>query len=485
MTLCMAERTLLESLIDLRLVRNFNDWLVFSDRLTQVKKAVFGERTDAAFLADSLTSCRVRLILLGATPEEARSIAKKLIDHVVGLRSAGEWVPDAARHPRVASAKSDIRHWANDSAEHRARAAQCWQEDGKKLRTSRSTWSRRFLDDELRAFAEDPPPDPFCAAQKFVLNRSVMAVLQARFTESPPGFTRQAVEYATKHIKGLVYAVRHLIQLAANPLNLDFESADHVAISLDDLTRDLRSAWASPILLEAFHRTSTTNYQIANVVMPTVHEALEEVARRGFFAYQNAIARVSFPDGEELDRMFHGPWHGHEVESAIGLIGQAHPELLTTFGSIELQTHLANLDRESALLLANASPSASPELKFVHPNVRKEPPSVPPNSSNGDSPLREPTQLEKNDGSEKELSERLKLMIRELYSLDAIGSAKLVKREAVVQRIDKRKVASDYARQFGRLKKLEFTDSASGPDGGVWLTVKGKRKAAEIISQDG
>lgn len=406
MKLCMAERALLASLIDLRLVRTFKDWKVFSDRLMQVKKAVFGERTDATFRADSFTPCRVRLILLGAKREEASSIAMELVDHVVELRSAGEWVPDAVRHPWAEPSESDIRHWARDSAGHRARAAESWKEDAKKLGTSRSTWSRLFLDDELRAFADDPPQDPFCAAQKFVVKRSKMAMLPAHSYEAPAGFTRQSVEYATNHIKGLVLAVRHLIQLAANPLNLDFESADHVAISLDDLTRDLRSAWVSPSLLEAFHRISTTNYQIANVVKPSVHEALEEVARRVFFAYQNAIASVAFPDGKELDRMFHGPWHGHEVEAALGLIGPSHPELLTAFGSVELQTHLANLERESALLLVAADPRPlNPPSKIVEGETPPTGPlDLPAEPPKGVKPLADEPKL---TGEEKSIKDKL------------------------------------------------------------------------------
>ncbi len=70
-------------------------------------------------------------------------------------------------------------------------------------------------------------------------------------------------------------------------------------------------------------------------------------------------------------------------------------------------------------------------------------------------------------------------MLIEMLALKAIGSTNKVTRADVVKRVDQNKAAADFARDFGALKELRFTDSEPGPDGGVWLTGAGKKKAEE------
>jgi hypothetical protein len=78
------------------------------------------------------------------------------------------------------------------------------------------------------------------------------------------------------------------------------------------------------------------------------------------------------------------------------------------------------------------------------------------------------------------LTERQECMLVVMLNMKAVGNSQKINRSDVVDRIDKRKIASDFARDFGALKRKGFTDSEAGPEGGVWLTDEGKRKAEEV-----
>ena len=85
---------------------------------------------------------------------------------------------------------------------------------------------------------------------------------------------------------------------------------------------------------------------------------------------------------------------------------------------------------------------------------------------------------------ERKLTDRQKLILTEMLAGGAVGNTKKTTRKEVVQRIDKKKTAADYARDFGVLKEANYTDSEAGPDGGVWLTGKGKSKAEELKKEN-
>lgn len=82
------------------------------------------------------------------------------------------------------------------------------------------------------------------------------------------------------------------------------------------------------------------------------------------------------------------------------------------------------------------------------------------------------------------LSERQKLILTEMLTAGAVGNTKKTTRNEVVRRIDKKKTGADFARDFGALKEANYTDSDTGPDGGVWLTGKGKTKAEELKKEN-
>ena len=118
---------------------------------------------------------------------------------------------------------------------------------------------------------------------------------------------------------------------------------------------------------------SPENYAVGGIVNVTAHEALEELARRVYDAFRCAISNTAFSnDTEERDRALYGPWHGHEVRGAAPELVEKHGELLAAFASTAFQKHIANLERESARLIAGAGnapkgPSGNKEFDELTP----------------------------------------------------------------------------------------------------------------------
>jgi len=124
------------------------------------------------------------------------------------------------------------------------------------------------------------------------------------------------------------------------------------------------------------HRYSGSTYRIASIVEPSVHEAIKETARQVFLAFRNAVGLVAFPDGQELERSEHGPWHGHEVSMALYVIHEKQTELRSVFESVTFQSHEANLRRESARLLSEVKDdllTPMPSIAEVNPPSKHTP----------------------------------------------------------------------------------------------------------------
>jgi hypothetical protein len=85
---------------------------------------------------------------------------------------------------------------------------------------------------------------------------------------------------------------------------------------------------------------------------------------------------------------------------------------------------------------------------------------------------------------ERKLTERQKLILAEMLALGAVGSTKKTTRKEVVRRVDRSKTPQDLARDFGVLKEANYTDSEPGPEGGVWLTGGGKRRAEKLQGEN-
>lgn len=85
---------------------------------------------------------------------------------------------------------------------------------------------------------------------------------------------------------------------------------------------------------------------------------------------------------------------------------------------------------------------------------------------------------------ERALTDRQKLILAEMLAMGAVGNTTKATRNDIVRRIDKTKIGADFARDFGAMWEAKYTDSDAGPEGGVWLSDKGKAKAEALKKEN-
>lgn len=78
------------------------------------------------------------------------------------------------------------------------------------------------------------------------------------------------------------------------------------------------------------------------------------------------------------------------------------------------------------------------------------------------------------------LTTRKQQILLELLDMKAVGWAKRTTRNEVTKRVVKGMNGAELGRDFAALSQAELTDSATGPDGGVWLTAMGKMEAERL-----
>jgi hypothetical protein len=393
--LASAGLNMWECLKGLRLARTVGEW---RDRSTQLErvKAVLLKDDDENTRKKYLEATRVRYILLGAAGDQGQRNAHELVESVLLFRTAGDWRPFPARPPfSVVLAdhfnKTDpkalpfgprriedvpITMWEFDPkdpdeaachAVERDATVRRWDEDAELLANRNPLWTDKFRDDELRAFPDDPVC-PYLTARGRVVDAKERGCALAAVAPLPGGFTRSGVEVATRHVKNLILIVRRLIHRAANAKAVTPEVANHAVCDLNQLDCLLREGWVSQELRERLHRRD--NYSVGGAVRPSVHEALVEYAGHVFWAFREAINSVSPAATVERDRMRVGPWQWHEMMRALPVVKQERQELISALDDRKYQELAADLDRESALLLAQA-PSTPSNGNNQNPGGRK------------------------------------------------------------------------------------------------------------------
>jgi hypothetical protein len=348
MTLLMAEKTILECLTDLRLARTVDEWRKLFERLERVKGVFFQGFSDETIRESFLVPLLVRFILLGAEREEAERIAPELIDAVIRLRNVGIWSPPATRSPLGDDPNAEIREFYLNQREFDTFQRQ-WDADATAIKSAEKSWSKPYLDVELRAFSNDPPPDPFLNARGQRLDRLTFAEPSAPTAPCPTGFTHEAVDHATKHVQELLFFASRLL----HPHSQSEPSSDvllSMAKRFDQLGQRLRTNWASPELRERMDRIRRTNFEVGDVVRRSVHEAVEELARRVWFAVQSAVGHAVDPGGMEPDRMTFGPLQWHELARAIPRLREAANVLISALDPVGRQRLECELKREAAEL---------------------------------------------------------------------------------------------------------------------------------------
>jgi hypothetical protein len=354
MTLVMAEKTILECLIDLRLARTVDEWRKLFERLERVKGVFFQSFSDEGIRESFLVPLQVRFILLGAEREEAERIAPELIDAVIRLRNVGKWSPPATRPPLGDDPNADIRVFFLNQSEFDAFQRQ-WDADAHAIRSSQKGWSKPYLDEELRAFHDDPPADPYLKARGPRIDRFTFAEPRASTIPCPTGFNRDAVDHATRHVQELLFVATFLLRPVSQA-----EPSNDVLLSMaqrfDILGQRLPTNWASPELRERMVRIRSTNFEVGDVVQLSIHKAVEELARRVWFAVRSAVGHVVDPCGKEHDRTMFGPLQWHEMARAIPRLRETATMLISALDSVGRQRLECELKREAAELRALAVP---------------------------------------------------------------------------------------------------------------------------------
>jgi hypothetical protein len=348
MTLVMADKTILECLIDLRLARTVDEWRQLFERLERVKRVFFQSFSDEAIRESFLVPLQVRFILLGAEREEAERIAPELIDAVIRLRNVGMWYPPATRPPLGDDPNADIRVFFLNQSEFDAFQRQ-WDADAHAIRSSQKGWSKPYLDEELRAFHDDPPPDPYLKSRGPRIDRFTFAEPRASTIPCPTGFNRDAVDHATRHVQELLFVATCLLRPVSQA-----EPSNDVLLSMakrfDILGQRLPTNWASPELRERMVRIRSTNSEVGGAVSLSVHVAVEELARQVRFAVRSAVGHAVDPGGKEPDRMTFGPLQWHEMARAIPRLRETATLLISALDSVGRQRLECELKREAAEL---------------------------------------------------------------------------------------------------------------------------------------
>ena len=267
------------------------------------------------------------------------------------MRAIGCRLPDAERFQCHNNPNEEIRYHRHFSQEERSKFEEYWVKDGNLLVSGSTHWFRRYGHLEARALGNEPPTNPFCIATEEKVDCFKLACPPESDRRIPDGFTHAAINFANEHVKSLLCQARHLLVLVSGQLISNGEQFDYAAVKLDDLSTNLLTDWRSNALILPMRNASPENYTVAGIVKVTAHEALEELARKIYMTFRNAICKTAFSNNSsERDRRDFGPWHGHEVRGALPVLYERNVELLAALAPTEFDRHIANLDREHAKL---------------------------------------------------------------------------------------------------------------------------------------
>src|SRR5262249_24523306 len=81
------------------------------------------------------------------------------------------------------------------------------------------------------------------------------------------------------------------------------------------------------------------------------------------------------------------------------------------------------------------------------------------------------------DDEDNSLTDRQRLILETMLDMDLDNETCRAALQQIVTRINPKHDANNYKRDFATLRGKELTGSVRGPDGGVWLTDKGREQA--------
>jgi hypothetical protein len=231
-----------------------------------------------------------------------------------------------------------------------------------------------YLHHELRAFPDDPTPDPFLAARGDRIKWEELPLISpnAGYPSPVNKQNENVVVAATTHIKTLLgwaeMVVGQVTRKPSDQLGLtEIDFGEYAAKAWESLGVELRrSDFLTPIS-DHLHLIREDNYKIGNVITPSVHESIRELARLVWLCFSSGVWRCRSPEAQESDRWAHGPWQAHEVVPALTWFRENPPELFSVFNTANLQIIEADLKRESARLKLLEFPKPTNAIVDVEP----------------------------------------------------------------------------------------------------------------------
>ncbi|QJW97263.1 hypothetical protein [Frigoriglobus tundricola] len=341
MFLSVALEVLAECLRDFRRARDQPELDFLYQRLIRVLSCAIDGATEDEFRARYSVPARVRLILLDAKREDAERLSETAVQTILDLARDG---PQPS--PRL------CRHDVPRSLDWNA-TRQRWDENARWLATTDALRSDlgAYLHNELRAFPQDPPPDPLLAARG---PRYEFARPTAPAPAEPPApFTTATIEKAIRHARTLLGYARLVVDKAmrqpTDPAGLTVNDiGGYAAEQWEWLGKELGESGCLSPLYDHLHLIRQENYIIGDVIEPSVHEAVRELARRVWMAFRSGVCATT--GSVESERWFYGPWQGHEIVAALTWFREHAAAFVKALGPLEFQTLEADLKRESARL---------------------------------------------------------------------------------------------------------------------------------------
>jgi hypothetical protein len=344
MRVVMAARVMAECLGDARRAKSGAEWEERRERLRRVKAAVFGRMfgglDDEGIRRAGVPVLRARMILLKATRPHATTAAAQAMNHLLRWRDAGEVPPPRfGRHYPNWPAEMKFGPFNYDETGLRRASQVVWDREHILMVAAKDLAVRQFLDEELRAFPGDPPPDEFYDAAGGRIIPERLPKESAIQLASP--------EEALKHVVGMVDMAQSIVTIARRAAGMNdahalAEVGEVVCRHAKRLSDALMGYSINASLLLAY---CDKPVEFPPVIERTVHEAAWELCRRVQCSARGRF-RLDEPNKFYVDT--DGPWEGSEAGKGLAAFVNDCPELCTAFDDRNAQRLVAELRLEAS-----------------------------------------------------------------------------------------------------------------------------------------
>jgi hypothetical protein len=346
MRVVMAIHTMARCLGDARRAADEEQCEALYERFRRVKASVFDghwrSRSDDDIRTRLTPTLRSRLILLNADRGEATAAADAAVALLLALRRAGEVPPPRfGRYSPTRPPGERFAAFLTGKDERRVPVQRVWDEEGALLTRRLGLAVSKFLDDELRAFAVDPPPDEFLAAAgPGPVCEATMP--NPTFLESP--------EEAERHAWGLIQSARMVVGFALRAYRGDEhfspeELGEYAREYILELNTACYGRQPTEELLRNYRGQRREPFEFGTVVGSTVYEAVRELV---WMAKLTVRGYMTLDPPVTSEVLSIGPWEGSEVATGLIRLAAERPDLCDAFNQLNVQRLTAALSLEAS-----------------------------------------------------------------------------------------------------------------------------------------